>query len=487
LGRFSAIVASLLVVAAAFASPTGARRVTVLVVEGPQPADVRGGGAVGLYVPGRGLATSRHEALERLAIDDFVHRVCGALRRCPIEVFVSVPSVESQPNTRRFDITIRGDGWRGLLVSDRTRIPGLLAIDDVGETVRALERGEVPPIRARPTANPLGRLAKLDERLDEARRAQAPATWTLALVLVALVTLALVTREEVLARGALAFPLAALLAATAAAALDVTGPFSTTLAVLAAVPAAFAVARLRGDTFAVAIAAAIAVYGIALAVAPEANSLSGLGPHPWNGGRFHGMTNQVETLLLAPALAAGAILGGWRLAALAALSILVVGLSTTGADGGGLIVFATGFTLLGLRPVGRGTRILTGAVVVAAVGLTVALDAATGGSSHVVDTVRDGPAALWDAFERRQRLSWSILTSTAFQFSVFSAGLVVLGWLGTLRPRSAVLATFLVAIAVSLVVNDSPTKVVGFGALACAALRAWAVSTTDEPGIQSPA
>jgi hypothetical protein len=63
----------------------------------------------------------------------------------------------------------------------------------------------------------------------------------------------------------------------------------------------------------------------------------------------------------------------------------------------------------------------------------------------------------------------------------------VLGWLGTLRPRSAVLATFLVAIAVSLVVNDSPTKVVGFGALACAALRAWAVSTTDEPGIQSPA
>jgi hypothetical protein len=44
---------------------------------------------------------------------------------------------------------------------------------------------------------------------------------------------------------------------------------------------------------------------------------------------------------------------------------------------------------------------------------------------------------------------------------------------------------FLVGIAISLLANDSPTKVVGFGAIACAALRAWTVSDPDETGIES--
>jgi hypothetical protein len=44
---------------------------------------------------------------------------------------------------------------------------------------------------------------------------------------------------------------------------------------------------------------------------------------------------------------------------------------------------------------------------------------------------------------------------------------------------------FLAAIAVSLVVNDSPTKVVGFGAVLCGALRAWAVSKRAVLGIES--
>jgi hypothetical protein len=103
----------------------------------------------------------------------------------------------------------------------------------------------------------------------------------------------------------------------------------------------------------------------------------------------------------------------------------------------------------------------------------------------VVDTVRDGPDALWDAFDRRIRLSWSIVTSTVFQAGIFVAGLAVLGWLGTQRPRAPVVDAFLVGIAISLLANDSPTKVVGFGAVACTALRAWAVSDSDETGIES--
>ena len=458
---------------------------TVLVVTGPQPPAVRAGGALGLYVPGRGLYVSRQEALERLGIDQFVERRCGTLQRCPIEVFVSVPPLGAQRNTRRYDVTIRGDGWRGLLESERTRIPGLLAIEDIGETVRALERGEEPPIKARPTATAAAQLEDLDERMDDARRAQGPATWALALVLIALTTLALVTREAVLARGAIAFPLAALHLAVFVAAIEATGPFSTTLAVLAAVPVALGVARLRGEPYAFVLAAGIALYGLVLAAAPEANSLSAIGPHPWNGGRFYGVTNQVETLLLAPALAAGAILGGWRLGAVAALSIVVIGTSETGADGGGLFVYAAAFTVLSLLMHGRRPSLLTVAVVLAAVAGAIALDAATGGSSHVVDTVRDGPDALWDAFDRRVRLSWSIVTSTVFQAGIFVGCLAVLGWIAAQRPRAPVVDAFLVGIAISLLANDSPTKVVGFGAFACAALHAWTVSDPEETGIES--
>ena len=274
--------------------------------------------------------------------------------------------------------------------------------------------------------------------MDDARRAQGSATWAVALELIALTSLALVTREAVLARGAIAFPLAALLLAIVVAALEATGPFSTTLAVLAAVPVALGVARLHGEPYALVLAGAIGLYGLVLAVAPEANSLSGIGPHPWNGGRFYGVTNQTETLLLAPALAAGAILGGWRLAAVAALSIVVIGTSETGADGGGLFVYAAAFTVLSLLLRGRRPSLLAVAVVLAAVAGAIALDAATGGSSHVVDTVRDGPDALWDAFDRRLRLSWSIVTSTVFQAGIFVGCLAILGWFAAQRraPRS---------------------------------------------------
>ena len=46
-----------------------------------------------------------------------------------------------------------------------------------------------------------------------------------------------------------------------------------------------------------------------LAVWPEVNALAAIGPHPDGGGRFYGVTNQVETLLLAPSLAAAALAG----------------------------------------------------------------------------------------------------------------------------------------------------------------------------------
>jgi hypothetical protein len=292
--------------------------------------------------------------------------------------------------------------------------------------------------------------------------------------LIALVGVALLARNAALARAALLFPLLALLFPLAVSALHATGPVETTGAVLLALPVALVGARLRGDALGVAIAVLIAAYGIALALSPETNALAAIGPHPWNGGRFYGVTNQVETLLVGCALAAGAAFADLRTLSLAALSLVVVGASSIGADGGGIVVVAAAFSVVWWRLGHR--RLGWVAAAVCLVAALVAVDALLGGSSHVIDTVRGGPADLWDAFERRMRLSWSIVTSSVFQAAIFVAGLGLLAWLGSTRPRAAVLDAFLVAIAVSLLANDSPTKVVGFGAVMCGALRAWSVS-----------
>jgi hypothetical protein len=455
------------------AGPAAARNVTVLVVTGNQLPDVRARGAVGLYVPGRGLYVSREEALAQLGRLPS-ETPCAPLQRCRYEVFVSVPPLGAQRNTLRYEVTILGPGYaRGLLESDSTRIPGLVSIDDIRETVDALEHGRDPPIHARESERPLEELAKLDRRLDEARRAQGPATVALALTLIAMAAAALVARSATVARAALLYPLTAIAAALLVSALDAVGPVTTTAAVVAAAPlAALLAGSLRLE---LAVPLFLAAYGLVLAFSPETNALMAIGPHPWSGGRFYGITNQVETLLLAPTLAAASLARGPRFAVVAVLALVVVGASRLGADGGGILVFAAAFVALWLFQHGRRLTpfwiVAVGAIGLAAVGL----DALLGGSSHVVDAVSGGPRELLEDFGRRLDRSLSIVTSTVGQFAVFVGGVAVLAWFGALRPRVAVVDAFLVALAVSLLVNDSPTKVVGFGAILCGALRAWSV------------
>jgi hypothetical protein len=54
------------------------------------------------------------------------------------------------------------------------------------------------------------------------------------------------------------------------------------------------------------------------------------------------------------------------------------------------------------------------------------------------------------------------------------ANLVALVFVGLLRPRVAVVDALLIGLFVSLLVNDTPTDVLAYGALAAAALRVWA-------------
>src|SRR5207248_8357224 len=124
----------------------------------------------------------------------------------------------------------------------------------------------------------------------------------------------------------------------------------TALALVAGTAALAAGALLRPTLpLALGLAALFAFLFVVMWAEPAWNTLAVIGPHPDGGGRFYGVTNQVETLLLAPALVLGA-LAGVTLLPLVGL-VLAAGIATSriGADGGGLVVYVAGFLVLWLR------------------------------------------------------------------------------------------------------------------------------------------
>ena len=227
----------------------------------------------------------------------------------------------------------------------------------------------------------------------------------------------------------------------------------------------------------------LVAFLVVLAVWPEVNALAAIGPHPDGGGRFYGITNEVETLLLAPSLAAAAAAGVAGAVAIGLLLLVLVGWSRAGADGGGLLVVAAAFAVLlaGLTRVRlTPARLALGIAGVLAVGLAiVGIDALLGGSSHVTDAVGGGPGTLFDDLDRRLRISWAGATSAAHTTFLCLLSLGGLAWLGVRgRERPAIVA-MLVAIGVSLLVNDTPVDVLGYGALGCLALTAWAETRAE--------
>jgi hypothetical protein len=193
--------------------------------------------------------------------------------------------------------------------------------------------------------------------------------------------------------------------------------------------------------------------------------------------RFYGISNQVETLLLVPGLLGAALLRPALVPLVGAFVLIVIGASALGADGGGVLVFGAGFLVLWLRPrnvalTTRNLALVAGALI--GVGLVlVGLDSVLGGSSHVTRVIGDGPVALAGELAHRWRISLEGFVATWHASVIISASLAVLAWLALRRPRYASLDAVLVAIAVSLVVNDSPRDVASYGALSAAALRIW--------------
>jgi hypothetical protein len=441
----------------------------VRVVVAEPPAD----GAHGLLIAGRGKTVSRDGASRIL--DSVPRAQCP----CPVTIFVTLPG-ERVHNVRRFRVAIVGGGYHGLLLSDRTKIPGLVSLYDIEPTVKALDRGETPPLTSRPEANVEATLRSLDRRLTQAHDSRGAAAYVVFGLVALFALLAVGLKSAFWGRAALLAGPVALTASLTLSGLEIARARSVGLSLLVVVglvaPGLAAITRSR-LAFAAALLAVFAVYTGVLAFSQETSSLAALGPHPDGGVRFYGISNQVETLLLVPALLGGALLGPGLLPLVAVCVLAVVGASGLGADGGGVLVIAGGFLFLWLRL--RGVALTARNLVfagAAAIGLglvLVGLDAAVGGSSHVTRTIGDGPGALFSELAHRWRVSLEGYVATWQATAIITFSLAVLVWIAFRRPRFATVDAVLVALAVSLLVNDSPRDVVAYGALSCAALRIW--------------
>jgi hypothetical protein len=486
-----------LVVAAAAAGPA-AGAIPIVVVPDLEVGDLSvlaGRGAVGLLVPDAGPKTSRARALAALERGKVRNSLLGENPSDPplIEatvaasppsgpaIVVGLPRGGTQPNDRRYPIAVLAPGYRGLLTSDSTRIPGLVSIVDVAPT----GLGRDGRLGSTADDDPIEALSALDRRIADHREAKTPFL---------LVSLALVLALAVFLPRAVLPAFAAILLANLA--LGLAGWSEAWIAVLVVavmVGASLPLSRLRLVDHGFLLAGVLAAYLLAMGIDERWVAFSPLGPT--QNARFYGLSNLLSTLLLVPALAGAAILGRalgiWAFGAVAALALVTVGGSPFGADGGGVLVLLTAYAVLVAWRYGVTRRSIGAAGVVLAV-LVVAV--AAGGGSHVTDALGSGPAGLAEDFWRRLQLSW--LRATAG----WGVGLLVGGGIAALaalavRERRPVLTAYLAALAVSLLVNDSPNDVIvaglaGFVALSSApgiARRAGerAMPAAREPRAQS--
>jgi mono/diheme cytochrome c family protein len=436
----------LAVVAAALAlSAPAAAAVRVV---GPFPLDrYAGSGAIGLAVPGAGPTVTRESALNTLLTGKVVSSLLGGapagapLIRLgdgpPPDTLVVLPASSESENTR-YPIAVT-PGPRGVLTSSSTRIDGLVSLSDV-----AHGRLEVVAVK-----DPVATLERLEHRIDRNDRIRLPLTLLLGGIAYIAAVLAPGLAPRVVLLGL-------------AANLWLAGWW-----VVALVAVAAAVLPLG-----LACASVLLAYLLVLGLDAESVALSPFGPS--QAGRFYGVSNLLETMLLVPAILGPALLGRLGIA-VAGLSLVAVAGSRFGADGGGLLVLLAAYATLVVRT--RGVRLdarrVTALVVagVAAAIVLVGLDAAIGGSSHVTQAVGDGPGAvLGDIADRLELSARRTFGAVGPAFAVL-ASLAVLVVVATRRPRRPLTDAVLVALVVSLVVNDTPGDVIGFGAVAAFVIR----------------
>lgn len=460
-------------IAVVFAGTASAQRLPVIVVPGFEVDDLErweGRGAVGLLVAGAGPEVSGAAAERMLELGVVRNSLRDGLPtgtpRITVEraadlggrragILLGLPDGPPRPHDRRYPIVVVANGYRGLLTSDSTRIPGLVSIADIAPTALG-EDGALGT-----TGGGVADLRTLDRRIDEHNEWRSrTATW---------VELAAVATAVVSAPAAL-LGVAAMLTANLALGAVRAPPLLALLILVGAVVGGLAAARVvrTRRRLAIVLASVFGAYLVSFVVDDRWVALSPLGPT--QNARFYGISNLLETLLLVPALAAAALAGRrWPLGALVAvLAFVTVSAASFGADGGGAVVLAVGFAVLaGLAAEARGRTLgLLAAGAVVTVLVLLALEAATGASSHVTRALADGPVGLAGDLADRIELSWRRATANASTAITTVAALGALALLTfrvarlgrPLRDRALPLA-FAAAVATSMVVNDSPKDV----------------------------
>jgi hypothetical protein len=482
------------------------RDYNVYVVDGPFPTAE---GAAGLLVPGAGPETSREQALRSLLRGEVQNSLRGPLPQggqainlatlsgaapTPPYILVSLPKAGTQPNDRRYPILVFGPGLRdGILISDSTRIPGLVSIADIVPT--AVGNAD-ETLRSQPDSDPAQTLADLDARIDGHNDSRVPAGITAGVIL--LVLALLWPRAGLLGFGA------ALVANLALGLAEISAYWPTLVVIGLAAASGWLLARIiRSDLgVGVFLAGIVVAYLVSLGVDGTSVALSPFGPS--QNSRFYGLSNFLETMLLVPALGGAVYLWrrfGWpAFAGVALLSFVTVAGNRFGADGGGAIVLAVGFTLLAVLIAGlRGRRLVAalGIAVAVAAGL-VALDAVFGPSSHLTRALDSGPSGLADDLRDRVALSWDRVSEQGDIAAVVAVCLTVLLVLvvrllrsGAPMTRRALPLAFAAALAASLVVNDSPNDVltaglVGYAVVEAVMLRDRCAALSPSPGSSPP-
>ena len=430
-------------------------------------------GAVGLMRPGYGPTTSRDRAIAELvrgaetnarlggvppgkALIGFNTVPGDTIPRCKMCVVLQLPPRGAPTaNNRLYRVAVIGQNFHGLLESPTTHIPGLISIVDILPTV--LTGHQATALSWTPTSAPLARLSHLNQQIASNNRLKFPVLFIVAGLLLLLALLGL--RAAVTAvPAALAMNLVLGIAQVSNEVLLVAG-ISAGTALLA-----FGLARVcRSDDDLLALYGGIvAAYALVMVAHPEWQAINPFGPT--QNSRFWGIGNQLETLLLAPLLA-GAVLARRRFGLLgyvlfALFGLVVITDNHFGADGGGAIVLGIAFAVLGTRlfrfgKLGFLTLLASSAATVL---WLVSRGLAQPGPDHLRSAFVNGHAFL-ASLESRVPLAYvpalHAWTMVLPLFLVLAAGFVLAWRRAESRATHDLLVALGVAIAASLLINDS--------------------------------
>jgi hypothetical protein len=457
-------------------------------------------GAVGLLVPGAGATTSRVAALNGLAggvsLNAYVqpspqlHALipvfeATALPQRARVIVMALPNGTRQLNDRRYPIAIVGGGFHGLLVSRTTRIPGLVSIADVAPTAVARVRGS---LRSESSRDPVATIEQLDGRIHANNRLKLP---TLLIIAIGLI-IGSVLRPRI----ALPAILGALVASLAAGAAHVSNePTLITIILAGLIGGGIVLERLCSDDrrLLFAIVAVLLLHVVVLVSHPDWVAVTPLGPT--QNSRFWGIGNQLETLLIAPVVVGAALsarrygIVGFGLFALLALALVTD--NRLGSDGGGAIVFGIALAFIGARTKRLGVKgFVTLLLLAATVVLTIILvNLRTPGPDHLRSAFSHGYTGLANVVVNRVPLAyvpalhqWPVLVPTAVLFIV---AVVYSMRVSDKRSRELVLAALL-AVAASLVVNDSAMYELAGGVAVMASLSRLQLAPATWRGSNSP-